>query len=208
MDTKLKHVKDLYWLRKRSYETENVDSRIPWKYENITEDQLERMNEDLWIVLSAKCEGDAHMKVMAGGEGEGLYGYILLHAWFTRTTDQGKDKLHQMIMNPDKCKHEWEIAGAIEKWEENYKRMLQQHGEIMKLHDTWRIGAIKKIICGKIESQVHMHSTEYDTYEKLRKDVMGWAENIRAVHERSPTQGIAPMDIGELEQNMKKLEEK
>ena len=110
---------------------------------------FERMNEDMWVVLSAKCEDDAHIKFTAAGEGEGLYGYVLLHSWFTRTTDQGKDKLHQMIMNPEKCKHEWDIARSIEEWEDKYKRMVSQYGEIMKLHDIWKMGAIRKIICGK-----------------------------------------------------------
>ena len=54
--------------------------------------------------------------------------YVRLHQWFNRTTELGKTNRIIDIMRPDACKHDYEIANAIEKWEERYRRIMEEDG--------------------------------------------------------------------------------
>ena len=44
-----------------------------------------------------KCIGEAYDKVKSAGEGEGITGYLIMHEWFTKTTDFGKTTLMQSL---------------------------------------------------------------------------------------------------------------
>ena len=77
---------------------------------------FEELNRDLWSILSAKAEGEAEEKLEGGQQGEGLWAYLRIHLWFTRTTIQGRSVRHAGIMNPTKCKNEHEISAATERW--------------------------------------------------------------------------------------------
>ena len=78
------------------------------------------MIRDLWAVLSAKTKdkSEAEDKLRSVAQGEGLWTYIRIHRWFSQTTEQGMLNRRTNIMNPDPAKHDYEVAGAIEKWEE------------------------------------------------------------------------------------------
>ena len=78
------------------------------------------LNRDMWAILCAKAESEAEEKMDGCNQGEGLWAYLRIHLWFTRTTEQGKSSRRAAIMNPSRCKHEHEISGAIERWEERY----------------------------------------------------------------------------------------
>ena len=79
------------------------------------EEDLSTLNVDLWSVLCAKAEGEAEEQLESCTQGEGLWAYLRIHLWFTRTTDQGRSMRRAAIMQPPKCTHECEISAAIER---------------------------------------------------------------------------------------------
>ena len=86
------------------------------------------MNRDLWAVLVDKCESEALQKANRAGQGEGLFAYIRARQWFNKATELGRTNRLIGVMRPEACKHEHEIAGAIEKWEEKYRRVMEEDG--------------------------------------------------------------------------------
>ena len=81
-------------------------------------DTLRTINADMWAILSAKAEGEAEEKSESCTQGKGLWAYLRIHSWFSRTTNQGRSMRRTAIMHPPKCTHEHEISAAIERWEE------------------------------------------------------------------------------------------
>ena len=79
---------------------------------------LKDLNRDLWALLQAKAKGEALQKASAVKDGEGLWSYVKMHRWFMSTTDLGKTNQRIDIMKPQQCKHDWEVAEAVQKWEE------------------------------------------------------------------------------------------
>ena len=96
------------------------------KEDKIPDDDISSFNRDLWAVMVDKCEGEAMHKVNSAEQGEGMWAYIRVHQWFNKTTELGKMSRVIDIMRPEACKHEHEIAGAIEKWERNYRRTIEE----------------------------------------------------------------------------------
>ena len=73
-----------------------------------------------------------------------------------------KEAQESGIMNPPRCKHEHEISGAIERWEERY-RMVQKDDKELELPDSWKIHAIHGILCGEIQKNVEYREKEFKT---------------------------------------------
>ena len=87
------------------------------------------MNQDPWAIFVDKAKGDAWNKLNGAGEWEGMWAYIWVSPWFFKTTQQGKVSNLTKIMQPEPPKHEWEVAGAMEKWEERCRQMAEEDGE-------------------------------------------------------------------------------
>ena len=124
------------------------------KYPDL-EESLEEFNRDIWSMLGAKSEGEALGKLKSVQQGEGLMAFVRLHQWFIRTSDQGWNQRRSAIMHPGQCKHEHEIASAIEDWEERYRILISEDKE-SELLASWRIVSMKEILCGDIKKHVDM----------------------------------------------------
>ena len=144
---------------------------------------LDSFNRDLWAVLVAKCENEAIHKVNSAEQGEGLWAYIRVHQWFNKTTELGKMSRVIDSMRPEACKHEHEIAAAIEKWERNYRRIIEED-KADPLPERCRMTAIKCLLVGEIKRHVTLREDELDTYQQLSDVVMKYAVNRRIEKER------------------------
>ena len=87
-------------------------------YEQLV-DLFSEMDRDLWTILLEKTDGEAYDKVNSVIQGDGLWAFVKLHTWFSRTTEAGITNRLIAIMKPDQCKKEFEVAAAIEKREDN-----------------------------------------------------------------------------------------
>ena len=119
-----------------------------------------------------------------------MWAYIRIHHWFSRTTDQGKNARRLAIMDPPQCKHDHEIPQAIEEWEERY-RILKDEDKESELPESWRMTALKKILCGDIRKHIELREEEIKSYDELRKIIMNWAVNKKLEKSKHD-----PMDIG------------
>ena len=140
------------------------------KYPDL-EESLEEFNRDIWSVLDAKSEGEALGKLKSVQQGEGLMAFVRLHQWFIRTSDQGWNQRRSAIMHPGHCKHEHEIASAIEDWEERYRILISEDKE-SELPASWRIVSMKEILCGDIKKHVDMQRQDMKSYDDLRATIV------------------------------------
>ena len=76
----------------------------------------DKFNEDLYVVLIDKTEGEALTRVRAAAHGKGISAYMNLYKWFTGTTGMAVAERMRRIMTPVTPKHESDIADAIDKW--------------------------------------------------------------------------------------------
>ena len=154
------------------------------------------LNRDMWAILCSKAESEAEETMDGCNQGEGLWAYLRIHLWFMRTTAQGRSVRRAAIMNPARCKHEHEISGAIERWEERC-RNVQKDDKELELPDSWKMTALHGILCGEIQKNVEYREKEFSTYDELRSTVMRWAINKKIEKERH-TRGD-PMDTNQAE---------
>ena len=82
------------------------------------------------------------MKINSVFDGEGVWAYVKFHQWFTKTTLQGQTNSRLRIMQPAPPKHDNEVAGAVERWEERFKMLLGGDGED-ELPEKYGISALK-----------------------------------------------------------------
>ena len=185
-------INDAIQLRGYTTRCDAITNLVSQKHNNQDVTNLmSTLNTDLWAILCAKAEGEAEEKLESCTQGEGLWAYVRIHSWFTRTTDQGRSKRLAAIMNPSRCVHEHEISAAVERWEEKY-RALREDDRTMELPDVWKITALRMMLCGEIQKSVEYREKEFKTYDELRSVVMKWAINRKIENERA---GHDPMDL-------------
>ncbi len=68
-------------------------------------------------------------------------------------------------MKPNQCKHEWEVASAVEAWEREHE-IMQQEDE--PLPDVYQMTPIKCILVGDIKKHVELREEEFDNMNTLR----------------------------------------
>ena len=107
------------------------------KYNNLF-DQFEEMDRELFTVLLEKTEGEAFDKVNSVIHGDGLWAFVKLHAWFSKTNEAGITNRIIAIMKPEQCKKEFEVAVAAEKWEENNRRLREEH-DVDELKESYKM---------------------------------------------------------------------
>ena len=141
------------------------------------------MNKDLWAILVDKAKGGAWNKLTSAGDGEGMWGYVRIHQWFSKTTQQGKVVNRAKAIQPEPPKNEWEVAGAIQKWEERYRQMVEEQGE-EELLEVYKMAALRQLLVGDINKHVELREDELKVYTDLRQCVMKWALMKRTEKER------------------------
>ena len=169
------------------------DCAIGWRIRR--KDQDVELNRDQWAVLQAKAEGEALLKASAVKDGEGLWAYVKMHQWFISTTDLGKTNQRVDIMRPPQCKHDWEVAEAVERWEEKYRIIKEEDGD-QQLPEKYRMTALKCILVGDIKKHIELREEELKTYDEMRSIIMKWAVNKKIEKDK----GHAPMDIGKVDE--------
>ena len=87
-------------------------------------------------------------------------------------------------MQPPKCQHEHEISAAVGRWEEKY-RILKEDDREIDLPDSWKMTALRGMLCGEIQKSVEHREKEFKTYDEFRAVVMKWAINRKIENERA-----------------------
>ena len=85
---------------------------------------LDEFNEDLFVVLIDKTEGEALTRVRAVDPGNGVEAYGRVYKWYLSTTSMAIKERFRKLLSPDVPKDETKIPDAIEKWIES-RRILE-----------------------------------------------------------------------------------
>ena len=108
-----------------------------------------------------RCEGEAIRKVNPAEQGEGMWGHIRVHQRFNKTTELGKMSRAIHIMRPEACKQEHETAAAVEKWERNYRHIIDED-KAEPLPRRYRTTAIECLLMGGIKRHVTLEGEWVD----------------------------------------------
>ena len=170
---------------------DNQGNQYKAKYPDI-EEELEKMNRDLWSILVAKAKDEAWEKISGVQQGEGLWAYIRMHRWFKQTTEQGMINRRTSIMDPDPIKQDHMLASGIERWEERYRSLVEEEKED-ELPERYRMAALRKMLTGDIKKHVDLEISKIKTYQDLRSTIMNWAVDRKLEKERKDE------DLGEID---------
>ena len=116
--------------------------------------------------MEDKAEGEALGKINAANQGEGLWAYIIMHQWFCKATDSGRTNRRIEITRPNQCKHGWEIASAVEKWEEKY-RISTEVDRDPPIPPECKITALKCLLVGDIKRHIELQEEEMASANKV-----------------------------------------
>ena len=87
------------------------------------------------------------------------------------------------------------MATAVERWEESYRVLKEQHG-MEELGEQYRMTALRCLLVGDIKRHIELKEGEIETYQQLRTCIMTYAVARKLEKERAS--GHSPMDIGQL----------
>ena len=77
------------------------------------------------------------------------------YLWFAGTTGLALTETTRLIMHPIPPKHEYDIADALEKWQEQ-ERTLRAHGKNHELHVAFKVTALKILMSCRREQFENM----------------------------------------------------
>ena len=81
------------------------------------------------------------------------------------------------------------MSGAVERWEEQFRNLCADNRE-STLPDSYKVTALKMMLCGEIQKSVEYREKEFRTYEELQSVVMKWAINQKIQNERTQHEPI------------------
>ena len=167
----------------------------------VTFDEINRLNEDLFFILTDKTEGESLVRVMGVPSGDGFLAYQKVHKWYAGISGLGIAERARQVMHPSPPKREEEVAGALERWAEQVK-FIEKHGAQYKLNTVFKYAALKMILVGDIkryyeaylESHVKVKPDE-DDFDRDLKQVLEFAVKKRLEDRRTHD----PMDVGHVD---------
>ena len=191
----------------------------------VTDDQIKEMatdhnidigklEEDMYYVLTAKCKGEAGLRVASVEPGEGIKAYQKVYLWFSGVSGMALTARSRMVMQPEVPKKDEDLADAVEEWVKQL-RVLRGYGPQYDLNVSFKVTALETIMENKKdkfeefeEDAKKISEDEEERFEYLLKRVLEYATKRRKEAEFKRTKGD-PMDIGEVtgQQGMRSKEQ-
>ena len=140
-------------------------------------DTLRMLADQLCTVLMTLVEGESFDILVGSGSGEGLEGWRRLHErWDPLTRARG---LLREILSPGRAKLV-ELQGAVERLEDLMRRYTQRrdarNGQRHTLTEDIRMAALEALLPEELELHCQLQRSRLDTYQKLREEVVLYAE--------------------------------
>ena len=139
-----------------------------------------------------------------------------VYLWFAGTTGLALTEKTRMLMHPAPPKHEYDIADALEKWQEQ-ERTLRAHGKNYELNVAYKITALKILMGCKREREQfenmereakarHGDTLSESMFEDLINRIKEYAQQRRREESLRKARGD-PMDVGMLSQFQTRAEQ-
>ena len=135
--------------------------------------------DQLYTVLMTLVEGESFDILVGSGSGEGLEAWRRLHKrWDPLTTGRARGLLRE-ILSPGRAKLV-ELQGAVERLEDLMRRYTQRrdarNGQRHTLAEDIRMAALEALLPEELERHCQLQRSRLDTYQKLREEVVLYAE--------------------------------
>ena len=142
-------------------------------------DTLRMLADQLYTVLMTLVEGESFDILVGSGSGEGLEAWRRLHKrWDPLTTGRARGLLREII-SPGGAKLV-ELQGAVERLEDLMRRYTQRrdarNGQRHTLAEDIRMAALEALLPEELERHCQLQRSRLDTYQKLREEVVLYAE--------------------------------
>ena len=168
-------------------------------------DTLRMLADQLYTVLMTFVEGEPFDILVGSGSGEGLEAWRRLHKrWDPLTTGRARGSLRE-ILSPGRAKLV-ELQGAVERLEALMRRYSQRrdarNGQRHTLAEDIRMAALEALLPEELKRHCQLQRSRLDTYQKLREEVVLYAEASGYVASKLGQVSKAredrddPMDVG------------
>ena len=142
-------------------------------------DTLRMPADQLYTVLMTLVEGESFDILVGSGSGEGLEAWRRLHKrWDPLTTGRARGLLRE-ILSPGRA-NLVELQGAVERLEDLMRRYTQRrdarNGQRHTLAEDIRMAALEALLLEELERHCQLQRSRLDTYQKLREEVVPYAE--------------------------------
>ena len=142
-------------------------------------DTLRMLADQLYTVLMTLVEGESFDILVGSGSGEGLEAWRRLQKrWDPLTTGRARGLLRE-ILSPGRAKLV-ELQGAVERLEDLMRRYTQRrdarNGQRHTLAEDIRMAALEALLPEELERHGQLQRSRLDTYQKLREEVVLYAE--------------------------------
>ena len=142
-------------------------------------DTLRMLADQLYTVLMTLVEGESFDILVGSGSGEGLEAWRRLHKrWDPLTIGRARGLLRE-ILSPGRAKLV-ELQGAVERLEDLMRRYTQRgdarNGQRHTLAEDIRMAALEALLPEELERHCQLQRSRLDTYQKLREEVVLYAE--------------------------------
>ena len=133
----------------------------------------------LYTVLMTLVEGESFDILVGSGSGEGLEAWRRLHRrWDPLTTGRARGLLRE-ILSPGRTKLV-ELQGAVERLEALMRRYTQRrdarNGQRHSLAENIRMAALEALLPEELVRHCQLQRSRLDTYQKLRAEIVLYAE--------------------------------
>ena len=137
-------------------------------------DTLRMLADQLYTVLMTLVEGESFDILVGSGSGEGLEH----KRWDPLTTGRARGLLRE-ILSPGRAKLV-ELQGAVERLEDLMRRCTQRrdarNGQRRTLAEYIRMAALETLLPEELARHCQLQRSRLDTYQKLREEVVLYAE--------------------------------
>ena len=159
-----------------------TDADIDDAYGNAADalDQISDVQDkdhQLYSVLIQVTEGEAN-DIVCNSRGSGLEAWRKLTRRWDPLTGGRVRNLLRFVISPGRAKME-ELHGVLERWEEQvskYCNSKDRSGAPRVLPEDIKMAALESLVPVDIEAHLQMNASKFDTYDKMRHEVVAYLE--------------------------------
>lgn len=137
-------------------------------------DDVDVKAAQLYTLLAQLTDGESFDIVNNAGKNNGLEAWRKLHRRFDPSTGGRRRNMLREIINPGRCKHENQLYGAMERWEELVQRYERKLGR--SLDDDLKMAALESLVTSELEKHLMMNASRLNSYESMREEVFLYIE--------------------------------
>ena len=165
------------------------------KFVDANQQTCVKAGKEMYGVLARCTNSEALTIVKSVSEMDGVRAWARLHANYSRRTLGRIFRVQRECVYPKPVKDVSQVRWAIMQWEEKWKVMMSELGEVAKIPDLWRMSALLEICPKNVKEQMLLMLDEAgENYENLKAKVISYTSN-KAEQTRGQKETALPMEL-------------